>query len=174
MKHLIVLCAACGVGKSTIGAYINEHRLLEGCVCIDTDEVGVNWWDYADSDTPSRFHDDCIRAAVRLSGECHFLFGSCMNPPDFYTNVHIPAAITATHFIALTCSDEEVARRLKARPAERMCGSDAFIAAQVQYNQWIRAHRNQFQFHVDNTGMSVAETARQIADFVAHATRSAR
>ena len=44
MKKLIILSAACGVGKSTIKDALNKSNLLENYVCIDTDEVGVNWY----------------------------------------------------------------------------------------------------------------------------------
>lgn len=44
MKKLIVLSSACGVGKSTIKEKLNKKKLLENYSCIDTDEVGINWW----------------------------------------------------------------------------------------------------------------------------------
>ncbi len=51
-KKLLILCATCGGGKSTVCTYLNEHRFLPGCACMDTDEVGINWWDHADSADP--------------------------------------------------------------------------------------------------------------------------
>ena len=44
----------------------------------------------------------------------------------------------------MTCSDEEITKRLKARPAERMCGEDAFIKEQ----------------------MTILDVADKIADFI--------
>ncbi len=166
MSNLIVLCSTCGVGKSTICEYLNEQNLLKDCACIDTDEVGINWWDYAGTENESKFSDDCIKEAVRMADGKNVLFVTCMNPYDFYGKVNIPSEISATYFIAMTCSDEEVAKRLKARPEERMCGSDEFIQGQIQYNQWFRNNHNKFQFYIDNTELTVDETAHRIADYV--------
>ena len=66
----------------------------------------------------------------------------------------------------MTCSDEEITKRLKARPAERMCGSDEFIAGQIQYNNWFKKNAGKFQFYIDNTGKTVDETVEAIVAFV--------
>lgn len=66
----------------------------------------------------------------------------------------------------MTCSDEEITKRLKARPEERMCGSDEFIAGQIQYNNWFKNNAGKFQFYIDNTEKTVAETAAEIAGFI--------
>lgn len=166
MKKLVVLSAACGVGKSTIKDALNESGILENYVCIDTDEVGINWWDYAGTEKESYFNDDCFAEAVKLSKDKNLLFVTCMNPYDFYGKVSIPQDITSTFFIGMTCSDEEITRRLKARPEERMCGSDEFIAGQIQYNNWFKNNAGKFQFYIDNTNQTVEETAAAIAGFV--------
>ena len=166
MKKLIVLCAACCVGKSTICEALNERNLLEKYACIDSDGVGINWWDYAGTENEAKFSDDCLAEAVRISGDKNLLFVTCMNPYDYYGVVHIPEDITSTFFIGMTCSDEEVTKRLKARPEERMCGSDEFIAGQIQYNNWFKKNAGKFQFYIDNTGKTIEETVEEIAAFV--------
>jgi len=40
-----------------------------------------------------------------------------MNPQNFYNLVELPKAIDRTFFIGMTCSDEEITKRLKARPS---------------------------------------------------------
>ena len=166
MKKLIVLSAACGVGKSTIKDALNENNMLENFVCIDTDEVGINWWDYAGTENESDFSSDCLAEAVRLSNDKNLLFVTCMNPYDFYGKIKIPQAITSTFFIGMTCSEEEITKRLKARPEERMCGSDEFIDGQIQYNRWFTNNAGKFQFYIDNSNKSVKKTAEEIATFV--------
>ncbi len=161
-----MICAACGVGKSTIAAALNESNLLENFICIDTDEVGVNWWDYAGTDNEIGFSNDCLSEAVRLSGDKNLIFAACLSPADFYSKLELPQAVTSTCYIGMICSDEEITRRLKARPAERMCGSDEFIAGQIEYNNWIRKNAGKFQFFIDNTNQAVDETIRKIAAFV--------
>ncbi len=165
MKKLIVLSAACGVGKSTLKDALNEI-ISDSFACIDTDEVGLNWWDYAGTDKESEYNDDCLAEAVKMSGEKNLLFAACLNPYDFYGKVKIPHEITSAFFIGMTCSDEEIAARLRARPAERMCGSNEFITAQISYNNWFRENSNKFQFYIDNTNKTVSETADKIATFI--------
>ena len=166
MKKLVVLSSACGVGKSTIKDSINHSNLLDNWVCIDTDAVGINWWDYAGTENEAKFSDDCLAEAVRMSNNKNLLFVTCMNPYDFYGVVNIPQNITSTFFIGMTCSDEEITRRLKARPEERMCGSDEFIAGQIQYNDWYKKNAGKFQFYIDNTDKTVSETVEEIVTFV--------
>ncbi len=166
MKKLVVLSAACGVGKSTIKDSLNEINILGNWACIDTDEVGINWWDYAGTENGARFNDDCLAEAVRMSNNKNLLFVTCMNPYDFYGVVHIPQNITSTFFIGMTCSDEEITRRLKARPEERMCGSDEFIAGQILYNNWHKKNAGKFQFYIDNTDKTVEETVKEIVTFL--------
>ncbi len=166
MKKLVVLCSACGGGKSTIKDALNEYRTLTNWACIDTDEVGVNWWDYAGTDNESEYSDVCLAEAVRMSDDKNLLFVTCMNPIDFYGKVNIPQSITSTFFIGMTCSDEEITKRLKARPAERMCGSDEFIADQIEYNSWFVENSGKFQFYIDNTNQTVDKTAELIALFL--------
>ncbi len=166
MKTLVILSAACGVGKSTIKDTLNESNILDNYVCIDTDEVGINWWDYAGTKNESKFSDDCLAEAVRMSNDKNLLFATCMNPLDFYGKISIPQCITSTFFIGMTCSDEEITLRLKARPKERMCGSDEFIAGQIQYNDWFKENAGKFQFYIDNTNKSVDETVEEIVTFI--------
>lgn len=166
MKKLVVLSAACGVGKSTIKDELNESKILGNWVCIDTDEVGINWWDYEGTENEAKFSEDCLAEAVKISNDKNLLFVTCMNPSDFYGAINIPQNITSTFFIAMTCSDEEIIRRLKARPEERMCGSDEFISGQIQYNAWFKKNAGKFQFYIDNTDKTVGKTAEAIMSFV--------
>ena len=67
MKKLIVISAPCGVGKSTVIDALNEQNILEEYVCLDSDELGLNWWDYAGTEQEERFSDDCLKEAVKKS-----------------------------------------------------------------------------------------------------------
>lgn len=49
-----------------------------------------------------------------------------------------PKEIDRTFFIGMTCSDEEITKRLKARPAERKTDSDDFIKSQHEYSAWFK------------------------------------
>ena len=166
MKKIVILSAPCGVGKSTIKEELNCRGLLPEYACLDTDELGINWWDYAGTEYEEKYSDVCLQRAVELSGDKHLLFVSCLNPLDYYSKVLVPEDIEVTYFVGMVCSDEEIRRRLKARPAERMCGADEFIEAQIEYSEWYKENRGKFQFFLDNTGQEVSRTAELIAGFV--------
>lgn len=163
-RCLILLSAACGVGKSTVKNALNEMNLLPGFACIDSDEVRLNWWNYKGTPKERDYTKDCLARAFELAGDKHLLFGTCNDPISFFERVPLPADVTA-HYVAMTCSDSEVRRRLLARPPERMCGEEAFILSQIDYNGWIRAHPHLYALSLDNTALSVSETAERVAVF---------
>ncbi|MBQ9152128.1 MAG: hypothetical protein IJX72_07740 [Clostridia bacterium] len=164
-KRLVVLSAACGVGKSTVKNALNELNLLPGFACIDSDEVQLNWWNYKGTPREKDYTADCLARALELADERHLLFATCNAPTDFFARIPLPESITVT-YIGMVCSDAEVRRRLLARPPERMCSDEAFIASQIDYNGWIRDHAERYDLHLDNTDMTVTETAEAVAAFV--------
>lgn len=169
-KIMVCLCAACGVGKSTLLDFLRDNTVSDDFCFADIDEMGLNWWDYADTECPERYTEDTIKRAVEISGDKNLFFGSCMNPQNLFEKVTVPDEIGAVFTIALTSSPEEITKRLKARDPERMCGSDSFIAEQISYNAWFIRNANKFQLCIDNRDMSVSQTAKKISiflDFVA-------
>ena len=163
-RCLIVLSAACGVGKSTVKDALNELNLLPDFACIDSDEVRLNWWTYKGTPREQDYTKDCLARAFELAGDRHLLFGTCNDPLSFFRRVSLPEDVTAS-YVAMTCSDSEVRRRLLARPPERMCGEESFILSQIKYNGWIRDHAHLYGLHFDNTDMTVEEAAQRVADF---------
>ena len=65
--RLIIITGTCGAGKSTVRDHLAKRLDPDKFVCIDTDEVGINWWDYAGTDHEEHFSDDCLVEAVRLA-----------------------------------------------------------------------------------------------------------
>lgn len=164
-RRLVILSAACGVGKSTVKNALNELNLLPDFACIDSDEVRLNWWNYKGTPREKDYTADCLARAFELAEEKHLLFGSCNDPISFFERVPLPENVTVT-YIAMTCSDAEVRRRLLARPPERMCSDEAFIASQIGYNAWIRNHAELYDLSLDNTDATITETAQAVAEFV--------
>ena len=164
-RRLVMLSAACGVGKSTIKNALNELNLLPDFACIDSDEVRLNWWNYKGTPREKDYTRDCLARAFELAGDKHLLFGTCNDPISFFDRVPLPDDVIVT-YVSMTCSDDEVRRRLLARPPERMCGEESFILSQIAYNGWIRSHPHLYALQVDNTSQTVEETAHLIADFI--------
>ena len=130
-RCLILLSAACGVGKSTVKNALNEMGLLPDFACIDSDEVRLNWWNYKGTPREKDYTRDCLARAFELAGDKHLLFGTCNDPLSFFERVPLPEDVTAT-YVGMVCSDSEVRRRLLARPPERMCGEESFILSQIE------------------------------------------
>ena len=163
---LFIITGACGSGKSTMKDAL--EGLLDNAeyACIDCDEVGLNWWDYAGTDHESKYKDDTLAKAVEMAGGKDMVFVSCINPVDYISRQEIPECIESTYFIVLNPEDEEIIKRLKARPAERGFTSDEKIEPHVGFNRWFRKNKGKFNLYIDNTDQSVDETAKRIEDFI--------
>ena len=164
--RLFMISGPCGSGKSTMKDALSE--ILDPAVyeCVDTDEVGLNWWDYAGTDHESKYHDDCIAVAVKRAAGRDLVFVSCTNPQDFIGNHVLPEEVDSTVFIILNPTDEAIWERLRARPAERGFTSDDKIEPHVGYNQWFRRNKGKFPLVIDNTNQSIDETGGIIKRFI--------
>ena len=163
---LIVITGTCGSGKSTVKDVLKTRTDLDGYECLDTDELGVNWWNYAGTDHESRFTDDCLKEAVGRAKGKDLIFSSCLNPADYLSKHIVPEEIEATCFIVLCPSDDKIRARLQARPMERGFTSDDIIRPHLEYNQWFRKNKGKFQLFIDNTDMPVEETVNRIVSFI--------
>jgi hypothetical protein len=73
------------------------------------------------------------------------------------------------HYLALTSEEEDLAERLRKRPAWRKCNDDAYIEEQVRFNQWLKAMGSKVTpaFEVLNTTkVSIEETVEQVASWI--------
>ena len=163
---LIVITGTCGAGKSTVREKLKERLDSHRYACIDTDEVGINWWDYAGTDREYQFSDDCLKEAVRRADRRYLVFASCLNPQDYIGKHTIPEEIEATYFIVLCPADRLIEKRLRARPKERGFDSDEAIRPQIAYNQWFRKNRGKVPLFLDTSELSVEETTERIFSFL--------
>ncbi len=163
---LFIITGACGSGKSTMKDALESILDNTKYACIDCDEVGLNWWDYVGTDHESKYKDDTLAKAVEMAEGKDMVFVSCINPVDYISSQEIPECIESTYFIVLNPEDEEIIKRLKARPAERGFTSDEKIEPHVGFNGWFRKNKGKFNLYIDNTAQSVDETAKLIEDFI--------
>ena len=165
-KILGLISAACGIGKSTLIDFLRDNKMIDEFCVVDTDEVGLNWWDYADTEHPEQYTIDAIKKAIEVSKDNNVVFGSCLNPLELFEKIDIPSEIKNIYMIALTCSPDEIFTRLKARDPERMCSDDDFIKVQIDYNDWFMRNANKFQLHIDNSVKTVEEVASEVKVFL--------
>lgn len=163
---LYIVTGTCGAGKSTIrdelGAMLDPVKYA----CIDSDETGLNWWDYAGTDHESQYGNDTLNAAIRKAGGRDLVFVSCLTPQDYMTKTTVPEEVTSTYFIALWAPDETIYRRLRARPEERGFTTDEIIRPHIEYNRWIRRNRGKYQLFIDNENQTAEEAAGIIKEYI--------
>ena len=137
-KPLFVLTGASGTGKSTLAL-----RLLHepDIIALETDIFWRNEFATPDNDYYA-FRNLCLRVAknIQQNGRPVLLCGSA-TPGQFEQCVQ-SRYFSSIHYLALTCDNAELEKRLQARPAWRDSGSPQFIEAMLAYNQWFKDNEN--------------------------------
>jgi hypothetical protein len=84
-----------------------------------------------------------------------------------------PNAVTAirsrSHYLALVCADDELERRLRARPGWRRSDSEPFIQTQLDFNRWFVEQGVNGQPPVellDTTAGDLAQTAQKVGVWI--------
>ena len=164
--RLFVITGTSGAGKSTMKDMLEKILDPEKYACIDSDETGLNWWDYAGTDHPEKYAEDGLNVAVKRAAGKDLVFISCMAPHDYWTKVNVSAEVKATYFIGMWAPDETIRERLRARPKERGFTSDEVIRPHIEYNQWIGKNRGKYQLFVNDENQTEEETAENIKGFI--------
>lgn len=163
MSKLIFVTGVSGVGKSSVCEYIRGNKLLENYDIYDIDDLeNVNEYN---NDTYNLFYENAIVKALKKSQGNDIIMASSINPTDI-DRIILPKEIEKICMIIITCSNDELYKRLKKRNPERNCGSDLFISNQINYQKWILEHINLYQLHIDNTDSKIAEIANYIMEYV--------
>lgn len=155
-----------GSGKSAaarllVGALAGSYVVLEQDVLWQAglrDEAGDH----------RAFRSSWLRMAAMIhqSGRPVVLCGTVV-PPEFEP---LPerALFTDIHYLALMCAEDELARRLRARPAWRQWDEER-VAETLAFSGWLAAEAVKLEPPVellDTTDVSVADTARRIIEWV--------
>ena len=156
---IIFISSVCGVGKSTTCEYIKNNNLLDDYRVFDIDDL-VNVHTCV-----GNIYEVAIKRAIDLSNNKDIIFGSCVCHSDL-EKINIPEEVESYESILITCSNEELIKRLKDRDKNRNCGSDEFINGQIEYQNYLLDHSNLFELHLDNTDKSIDEIATQIVNYI--------
>ena len=162
MKTIVFVSGVSGVGKTSICNYIKNNILLKEYTVFDIDDLeNVN--NYNDN-TYALFYENAIKKAVQKSGDKNIIIGSCINPHDI-NNINLLNNLEVK-MILITCSNEELTRRLKSRDIERNCSSDEFINSQIEYQNYLIEYKNDYQLHIDNTNKTIDSIGSEIEKFL--------
>lgn len=163
MKKLIFISAVSGVGKSTACEYIKNNNLLEDYAIFDIDKLeNINEYN---ENTYNLFYENAIKKAIILSKDKNIVIGSCINPNDI-EKINMPNEIESYINILITCSNEELKKRLKARDESRQCSSDDYIDEQINYQNYLLKNIGLYQMHIDNTKNVVENVSKEIVNFI--------
>ena len=134
--------------------------------CVDSDETGLNWWDYAGTERKGQYGADTLKEAFRIANGRNLIFVTCMVPHDYITKAAIPEEQNASFYIALWVRNQIIDLCLRARPKERGFATDEAIRPYIEYNQWIGRNRGKYQLFIDIENQVPDETAETIAAFI--------
>jgi gluconate kinase len=134
---LFVITGPSGSGKSTVwralAGRVAECAFLETDILLQLKATCKTWRDYWHY---MMFVGKCLnqngRPTVLCTGGVPEDYESCVERPYF----------SAVHYLALVGDDDEIARRLRARPAWRGC-TEQFVQDNTRRNQWYKENANQ-------------------------------
>jgi hypothetical protein len=112
---------------------------------------------------PARaFSETWLRVAKNIaqSGRPVVLLGAGMGVPDNVEPCIERRYFSVIRYLALTCNEVELRRRLAARPAWRQSNAPAIVDAQVRFNAWFLAR-------VADGSMRGVDTSSEPIDVVA-------
>lgn len=162
---LFAITGASGSGKSRMA--IELSKITQDVVVIECDifwreEFHKHQGDFRE------FREFCLRAAKNISqgGRPVVLCGAA-SPPQ-YEDCWEFRYFSGINYLVLHCKEEELDKRLSARPVYRRSGSESFIKKQQNYNNFLlNLAKNNTNIQVlDTTNMSCKEMARKAKKWI--------
>jgi hypothetical protein len=163
---LLIVSGASGTGKSTVcNALLGR---VTSAVLLDSDILWCPAFDNPENDYRD-FFEIWLRMAKNIgqSGRPVVLFGAGAGVPGNIEPCVERRYFLAVHYLALTCDDDVLATRLRARPQWRASADDAFLHAQIDFNRWFTETGPTLDITLlDTTGTSLGETATQVMAWI--------
>lgn len=154
---MFVVTGASGCGKSSVLLYLSGNT--DAVVCLDSDILWREEFNKPEDDY-AEYRNLWLRLVKNIaqSGRPVALFGSAT--PGQFDQCQERRYIGDINYLALTCDDEELERRLKSRPGWRGSGSEDVIFGMKCFNRWLvdnaAAHHMET---IDTTKLTLAESA---------------
>jgi hypothetical protein len=157
---LLVVTGASGTGKSTVMLALSGKQAQ--FVCLDSDILWRDEFNKPDDDY-MQYRNLWLRVVKNIaqSGRPVALFGS--STPGQFERCAERRYIGDIRYLGLVCDDDELERRLKARPGWRKSGSEEVVTRMKQFNRWLRDN-------AAGTGMTTLDTTAMDIDATVAAT----
>jgi hypothetical protein len=168
MQPLLIVSGASGAGKSTVLPRLVGK--VPGALIIDTDILWMEAFDKPE-DGYRVYFEAWLRIAINVgqSSDPVVLFGTGFGVPANLENCVGRRYFSTIHYLALVCSDEELANRLRSRPAWRKSSSEDFLNAHIQFNQWFKEEGSKGSPPItllDTTDIPVEITVEQVKGWI--------
>jgi hypothetical protein len=166
---LFIISGASGAGKSTVC-----HHLLgkvTDVVLLDSDILWRPEFENSGAAGPPHFLETWLRVAKSIgqSGRPVVLFGSGVGVPDNLEPCVERRYFAVVHYLALVCSNDALASRLRDRPEWRQTHTPEYIARQIAFNQWFKERTRNLTPAVqliDTTSASISSTAAEVTAWI--------
>lgn len=167
---LFVVTGASGSGKTTCA--LNLVKLTDDFITLDQDILWSDAMNVPDDDF-RMFRDTWLRMAknINQAGRPVLLFGSAI--PKQYELCPERRYFSDIQYLALVCSNDRLAERLRARPNWRRSGDDDTVKRMQEFNSWLLENAPTTEppmAVLDTTEQNVETTSRAIYDWVASRT----
>ncbi len=163
---LLAISGASGTGKSAVCQALLGH--VPDVVLLDSDLL----W-RREFDTPETNYRDYSELWLRVCKNIHqsgrpvVLFGAGTGVPENMEPCVERRYFSAIHYLALVCSDEALAARLRARPAWRGTQEAEYIVNHQRFNGWFKTYSGQPPIKlVDTTNVSLEDTAQSVREWI--------
>jgi hypothetical protein len=167
---LFVITGASCVGKSTVALQLPDR--LPSHICLESDILWCDAFNDAQGDFTA-YRNLWLRVVknINQSGRPVVLIGSAA--PGQFEICAESRYLSAIHYLALVCDDEELERRLKARPAWRKSGDQDVVERMLEFNRWLKERPlagGAFS-RLDTSSISIAESLDGVCNWVGQAMR---
>ena len=167
-RPLLLVGGASATGKTTILQELTGQ--FTDAVLLEADLLWLE--EFQDpTDGYPRFKETWLRMAKNIgqSGRPVALFGAGLAVPENIEQCVERRYFSQTHYLALVCDEVELRRRLQARPAWRKSAQPEELAAQLDFNRWLRTEGPSQAPPVtilDTTFAPVEESAAAVANWM--------
>ena len=165
---LLLIGGASATGKSAILQELAGR--FTAAVLLEADLLWLQEFEKP-TDGHRRYFETWLRLAKNIgqSRRPVTLFGAGLAVPENIEQCEERRYFSQTHYLALVCEEDELQRRLLARPAWRKSGQPQQLQEQLDFNRWLQKEGPQQTPEVtllDTTGAAVEDSSRAVKDWI--------
>lgn len=164
---LLIVAGASGTGKSAVCHHLSGK--LREVVVLEADILWRSEFNKPE-DKYRGFFETWLRVCKNIaqSGRPVVLFCAGGIPENVEPCVE-RRYFSGVYYLGFTCEDEELAKRLRRRPAWRNCGDEAYIEEHIRFNRWFKEEGREGEPAIellDTSGILVEESVERVTAWI--------